>query len=153
MLAPKARAKILRYFARKQPVTSPFQIPEGEGVGNCRRLLSSLVAWLSGQNRTNLAIFQYWRNSYYDRETHLFMIHYCQISLLCVNVKEMCHKLITIWQYSSVIRQKSQNYRKRPVTEIKSQTNEKKPGKSQTFSWKILRPDTFRKSQIRGVWP
>ena len=46
MLAPKARAKILRYFARKQPVTSPFSNSRGVGGGELPQvtLLSGRLA-------------------------------------------------------------------------------------------------------------
>ena len=153
MPALEAQTKILGCFARKQPMTSLFSNSRWANAPGCSPLRSPGLARRPPKTDKfgNFPILE--KTHIMTGKLAFFIIHYCQIRFLWVNVKEVCHKLITVWQYSSVTQQKSQNYRKRPVTEIKSQTNWKKPGKSQTFSWKILRPDTFRKSLIRGVWP
>ena len=96
MPALEAQTKILGCFARKQPMTSLFSNSRWANAPGCPPLRSPGLARRPPKNGQIWQFSNIGENSRNDLETRLFTIHYCQIGFLCVHVKEVCHKLITI---------------------------------------------------------
>ena len=101
MRAPKARAKILRYFPREQHMTSSFQIPGGGG--NCPRLPPS------GRLRVDKTVLAFYSLALWIYESKLKMwIHYENTSWvgknsICCKKSNFCTSLFFCKHYMAIL--------------------------------------------------